>query len=318
MKTTTLLLTVILTMATACKTSSGSTNDQPTSTEESVQESSSEAPPGDAFAGCEMTQFTSGWLEAACEDARFLIQPDRAALATIDQAWTPMSKALSEEFDADVFGEEYELSIDGKAVPARTFSVANEDGGEPLAKGIYALWEMGKTAKMAAACIQAPDEFEPARCEAGFTSLKNEGIPGEPKVEEAAASGASVVIAGQAIVLGEDCDLASERKISCESGELTWYQGEADVAEQKSTRALADMKDVASAGGAEITETQRPCSIGDYETTCHAYDISSDAQHAKFHSAVVELDGESLAVACWHDANASMPTACASLFGDEN
>jgi hypothetical protein len=308
-------------MLTACKTSSGTNDGQDTTKQETVAASSAteepaQEPAKDAFAGCEMTQFTSGWIEAACEDAKFLIQPDRAALATIDQTWPSMSKALSEEFSADVFGEESELQLNGETMASRTFTVAREEGGEPLAKGVYALWDMGKTAKMAAACIQSPDAFDLARCKLGFAALQQEGIPGDASVEQAAASGVSVVLAGQPIVLDDDCEVASERKISCESGELTWFQGKAAVAEQKSAKALDDMKNVASAGGAKVTQTKRPCTIGDYETTCHAYDIVSDAQKARFHSAVVELEGEALAVACWYDAGASMPSACESVFGD--
>ncbi len=302
----------------ACKTANGDQEDPG----EAAQQSASEpADPGtdtqkkSAFTGCEITQFTSGWIEASCENARYLIQPDLAALATIDQTWSTMSKALSDEFEADVVGEAIDLTLADEAAMARSFTIATDKGGEPAAKGFYALWDMGETAKMGAACIQDPAKVDRDACTRGFLALKTHGIPGDAQVTEAADSGASLVLAGQPVILGDDCEFAAERKVSCESGELTWFQGEAEQAKAKSEKALSDMKNVASASGADVTENKRPCTIGEYDTTCRTYDISSDAQEAVFHSALVEMDGETLAVACWYDAAAGAPSACEAVFG---
>ena len=312
-----LLLTLV---AVGCKsTPDTSDNEEANLAEESVDESSGEESDQDsdsgAFAGCEVTQFTSGWIDISCDDARFLIQPDRAAMATIDQTWNAMSKSLSEEYEAGVYGEETQLKIGGDEVPARTFTVSARGDGKPMAVGVYALWSMGETAKMAGACIQEPEDESRERCVAGFRALQSVGIPGGAEVTESVESGAPVMLASESVELGDDCQVAGERKVTCEAGELTWFQGDREEAKAKAQKALEDMRTVASAGGGSVDESKRPCMIGEYETTCRAYDIKSDAQHAKYHTAIVDVDGESLAIACWYDAVQAMPSACQAIFG---
>lgn len=315
MKRSILAVTILLVSISACKTTSSERDDSAAASEQTAENPGPSAGESRAsFAGCEMTEFTSGWIEATCDNARYLIQPDRAAMATIDQTWPAMSKALSEDFEADVFGEELDIELGGRVISARSFTVSTADD-KPTARGIYALWEMGETAKMAAACIQKPDAFDRATCVRGFEALREDGIPGGNQVNAASESGASIVLAGRPLVLEADCEVAGERKISCESGELTWYQGEPSEAQAKIDKALTDMENVASASGAEVEKTERPCTIGEYEATCHVHDIISDAQHARFHSVVVKMDGERLAIACWYDALQAMPSVCQELLG---
>ena len=306
---------VLLLTITACKSSSSEQEEAAPAREQPTGDSAEPANDVRApFAGCEMTEFTSGWIEATCETTRFLIQPDRSATATIDQTWPPMSKALSEDFEADVFGEEIDVELNGRAIPARSFTVSKPEE-TTMVRGIYALWDAGETAKMAAACIQKPADFNREACIRGFAALSRDGIPGGSQVNPASESGAAVVLAGQPLVLQDDCEVTGERKISCESGELTWYQGEPEEARAKIDKALTDMKNVASATGAEVEKTEKPCSVGDYEATCEVHDIVSDAHQARFHSVVVKLDGESLAIACWYDTLQSMPSVCQTLLG---
>lgn len=310
-------LLVLLIALSGCKTTADSQDNseaQGNEPEEAAasQEQAEQAP----FAGCEVTQFASGWIEAACADARFLIQPDLAILATIDQTWTPMSAALSKEFDADVYGEEIELDVDGSPASARSFDVKKTEEGAPLVSGVYALWDMSDTAKMAAACIQDPEAFDRDRCTRGFSSLAQDGLPG-PDFTTADEESAELVLAGKSIAMSDDCERTADRKVSCENGELTWFQGEAEASQEKIDAALDNMKSVASASGADIQASERPCEIGDVETTCTLHEIKSDAQHAKFHSAMVDLDDEKLAIVCWYDAVQDAPGVCEAIFGGD-
>lgn len=131
-----------------------------------------------SFNDCKTQQFITGWVEITCENGRFLLQPDRAQMATIEQTWGPMADALAEQYGAPAEATEVKLTVADQAVPARAFTVTDPDTGAALATGIYALWPMGETSKMAGAClVEGEASLDEEACRGGFESIAVLGLP---------------------------------------------------------------------------------------------------------------------------------------------